>query len=259
VALFIVIRMFLQTDFGVRIGIDMAKQKKTVPGDGRYIILDGPNGTGKTPLVRDLRSYCFKQYGINNNVVIREPYLTETRATLTLVGSWQEAMDLLYQDRLKLQKFINSLSPDDLIIADRGLLSTYVYQGYLANKYYPNLETVINPEVDLQVRLDMIYQQYENCAYYKEAHYIVLMPSEDIMAERLKIQRRAKDLHSFDPVSLSDLRQELGAWEAFIAGNFSRPLCKNLYIVPIKTNDCVSKLNTVVKELVETILQKESL
>jgi nicotinamide riboside kinase len=214
------------------------------------ISIDGPNFSGKTSVINSLRAYFTNDPTV---VFVREPYLPATRELLASARDWESAMDLLYNDRLALLQFVKSLPADSLVFSDRGILSTYVYQGYLASKYHPALEVVVSEHLDLQVRLDMIFQLYNNLLYYKEAHYIVLMPSQDILVERLTATRPDNGLQALDPASISEISQDLAAWQSVVSNSLIRSLYAKLAIIKLPNYTAVGSLITTMQSLINQI------
>ena len=110
-------------------------------GNGRFIVIDGPDGCGKSTQIKLLGQYLRKQG--KRVLVVRDPGSTpisEGIRKILLNPRYKEMtplteLFLYFASRAQLvdQIIRPALSKNTIVISDRFLSSTIVYQGYAGN------------------------------------------------------------------------------------------------------------------------------
>lgn len=144
------------------------QQKYTPPETGKYIVIEGIDGSGKTTLAHNLVSF-FNDIG-TKAVYIKEPYNNELikeveRVKLSEYRNEDEILAALFAaDRLMLKDVIGSYMAEGVhVISDRSKYSSYAYQN--VDQYWNQLinQYMIDPHVLIYLDLDpeIAKQRYE--------------------------------------------------------------------------------------------------
>ena len=108
---------------------------------GLFITLEGGEGSGKTTQIQQLKNWIESNMDSVNLCLTREPGGTieaETIRSLLLNGAtskWQPATEAMMMSASRHEHFIHVIKPalarGDVVICDRFVDSTHVYQGYV--------------------------------------------------------------------------------------------------------------------------------
>lgn len=132
------------------------------------VTIEGVDGSGKTTIAQALYEYLSNQ---NDEaelsvVLVHEPGYTDAgRRIYDLIVNVpmpEEARMLLFAaDRLLTHRYVEALNPD-IVISDRSVYSSYVYQGIVNEDHTYKVQTVYNVTlgsvIDLVIVLDVDYE-----------------------------------------------------------------------------------------------------
>jgi dTMP kinase len=149
--------------------------------NGLFIAVDGPNGSGKTTIIKQAKELLEKEFTNCNFCITKEPTKSQLGAFTREISNsikGEELARLVNIDRMIHEKEIEHLKKQyDIVFSDRYIFSSYILQGvdrvdfdtiYNINsniKLKPDLQVVINGEADIIMkRLEgkLIYNRLEN-------------------------------------------------------------------------------------------------
>lgn len=100
----------------------------------QYLVIEGPDGVGKTTLINKIKEYCLIEY--------HEPILFVTQPTKTHLGNFCREIsqiqnidkkilcELFFLDRLQQQIELKNTMKTHHVICDRSFHSSFVYQDF---------------------------------------------------------------------------------------------------------------------------------
>jgi dTMP kinase len=131
---------------------------------GKYIVIEGADGSGKTTMARNIQALLFQKLGIKA-VILREPGSTEfadkIREVLKSTTSRSPEANVLAFNAARadtMREVAKHIENGGWVIADRSWISTVVYQGYGEGLDIDNLRRISQyaaaAQADLTVVLD---------------------------------------------------------------------------------------------------------
>jgi dTMP kinase len=131
---------------------------------GKYIVIEGADGSGKTTMARNIQALLFQKLGIKA-VILREPGSTEfadkIREVLKSTTSRSPEANVLAFNAARadtMREVAAHINNGGWVIADRSWISTVVYQGYGEGLDIDNLRRISQyaaaAQADLTVILD---------------------------------------------------------------------------------------------------------
>jgi len=121
-----------------------------------FVIIEGPNGSGKTSLIKKLNGNGIKTLSSPNGTPLAKYLRSACRGVDEWVGIDKHVKFMLFS-AARLDEYIRLVKDSkDLVIADRWWTSTYVYQCVLEGFATDFLEYTIHPQekIDLVIGLD---------------------------------------------------------------------------------------------------------
>lgn len=196
-----------------------------------YITIDGPEGVGKSTLLRNIKFRLEEEgYPI---VAVKEPGETSAgRRIRNIVINehvpFEEALLLFYADRIITQICIteNALSRNNIVISDRSVITSLVLQGFMNDRFNDVLDLHMGSKQFIWPSLSLIAQ----------------LPV-DIAMHRLRSR-------SFDQ-ELSVQDKEPLEYHVKVKEYFDN--AKNWSPVPVEFLDMNNDLETVTKSAIEII------
>lgn len=121
-----------------------------------FVIIEGPNGSGKTSLIKKFNEHGIKTLSSPNGTPLAKHIRSACRGVDEWVGIDKHVKFMLFS-AARLDEYIRLVKDSkELVVADRWWTSTYVYQCVLEGFSTDFLEYTIHPQekVDLVIGLD---------------------------------------------------------------------------------------------------------
>lgn len=141
-----------------------------------FVIVEGPNGSGKTSLIRKLSKNGYTTLSSPNGT----PLAKMLRPVCRGVDPWKDVdnhVQIMLFSAARLDEYIKLVHDnDDLIISDRWWTSTYVYQCILQGLPVSLMEHTIHPSEKID-------------------HVVILDANNDILKNRMEKERNLNPVH----------------------------------------------------------------
>jgi thymidylate kinase len=150
----------------------------------RYIVLEGPDGAGKTSLHKTLKRRLSVPDHKDQFVFVREPYFRDSISMLKTTRHPLARMGIFLQDRVRLMNdiIIPAYTDGKTIVSDRSYISCEVYQFLQIKAYYGKL----NPDFDTDTKIYQFLQSMRPFEFPKVSFIILLTAPVDETVARLE-------------------------------------------------------------------------
>lgn len=199
---------------------------------GKFIVIDGPDGTGKSTLIKNIKKYLAENTIIDNFVFSREPGGTKIgeaiRAILLDVNNAEmtDYTEAYLYAAARLQHveelILPNLAEGRHVVSDRFHLASVCYQGYGRQK---NVELIKRLN---QLAVDMV----------GEIHYIILMAQPEIGIRRKtgereldRLEMASLDFHRRVYEGYKTMMKELPCYEIDASGTEEETFSKVISIL----------------------------